>query len=245
MSELRWILGLVGLAVVVALYVWGRRRAASRGDQEDGSRVEPRLDGAGAAEPELQTPVFRTGADAWSAATQSDISTTPAELEAVPESAGEDEEVSPDDTEGKLLILYIRAASGEDFKGPQLLGAFEKEGLEFGRLGAFHQRDESGKTAFSVANMHEPGSFSPDDMAEFETGGIIAFMILRQDGTVDTLSRMIASARRLASMLGGEVLDETGSTLTNQLATHMKEQAIEYLRQIRLEAAESSGSWRS
>ena len=93
--------------------------------------------------------------------------------------------------------------------------------------------------------MHEPGSFPLEDMDEFETGGIIAFMVLKKDGTADSLSRMIACARRLASILGGEVLDETGSTLTNQLATHMKEQAIEYLRKVRLEAADSSGSWRS
>jgi len=53
---------------------------------------------------------------------------------------------------------------------------------------------------------------------------------------------MIASARRLAGLLGGEVLDEAGSTLTNQRATHMKEEIVEHLRQSRL--SEGSGPFR-
>lgn len=240
MSELRWILGLIGIGVVVALYVWGRRRATSQAD-EDAGRVEPLLDGTGTPDTTIETPVLRTGAGP-SQATQVEMS-----MEAAPATSTGDEGASPgqgDDT-GKILLLYVRAASGEDFKGPQLLEAFESEGLEFGKLGAFHQQDESGATVFSVANMHEPGSFPLENMDEFETGGIIAFMVLKEDGTADSLSRMIACARRLASILGGEVLDETGSTLTNQLATHMKEEAIEHLRRVRLEAADSSGTWRS
>jgi cell division protein ZipA len=228
MSELRWILGLVGIGVVVALYVWGRRRATSQAG-EDAGRVEPLLDGTGTTDTSIETPLLRTSMEAEPAASAAEESASPGQ---------------GNDT-GKILLLYVRAASGEDFKGPQLLTAFESEGLEFGKLGAFHQLDESGGTVFSVANMHEPGSFPLEDMDEFETGGIIAFMVLKKDGTADSLSRMIACARRLASILGGEVLDETGSTLTNQLATHMKEQAIEYLRKVRLEAADSSGSWRS
>jgi cell division protein ZipA len=240
MSELRWILGLIGIVVVVALYVWGRRRATSQA-AEDAGRVEPLLDGTGTADTSVETPVLRRDADPSQAA-QVEMS-----MEAGPAASAALEGAPPDreiDT-GKILLLYVRAASGEDFAGPELLEAFESEGLEFGKLGAFHQHDNSGDTVFSVANMHEPGSFPLEDMDEFKSGGIIAFMVLKEGGTADSLSRMIACARRLASILGGEVLDETGSTLTNQLATHMKEQAIEYLRKVRLESADSSGSWRS
>ena len=44
------------------------------------------------------------------------------------------------------------------------------------------------------------------------------------------LAGMIESARRIARTLGGDVLDETGSTLTNQGATHLREQVIEFQR---------------
>jgi cell division protein ZipA len=245
MPELRWILGLIGVVVVAALYVWGRRRAGSRDSRRGADRVEPMIDGAAASESEIQTPVLRTGTEAWSADSQIEIRTESGPEEEAVRGTDSGEPGGEGDSQGKILVLYIRAASGEDFKGSQLLEAFEEEGLKFGKLGAFHQYDESGNSLFSVANMHEPGSFAPDQMDEFETGGVIAFMVLREDGNMDSLSRMIATARRLASILGGEVLDETGSTLTNQLATHMKEQAIEYLRRIRLEAADSTGSWRS
>ena len=86
-----------------------------------------------------------------------------------------------------------------------------------------------------IANMVEPGSFPIDDMENFTTTGITAFMVLPGPAGVDGLARMVACCRRLASILGGEVLDENRSTLTNQRATHMKEEIIEFLRQSRLD----------
>ena len=78
--------------------------------------------------------------------------------------------------------------------------------------------------------MVEPGIFPIDAGAGFTTEGITAFMILPGPGGVDSLAAMIESARRIARTLGGDVLDETGSTLTNQGATHLREQGIEFQR---------------
>ncbi len=88
--------------------------------------------------------------------------------------------------------------------------------------------------------MLEPGSFPLEAMDEFSTRGVTAFMMVRPTGSVEALARMIACARRLADQLGGDVLDETGSTLTNQRATHMKEEIVEFQRITRL--IESAGS---
>lgn len=232
MSELRWIIALVGLAVIAALYAWGRRRASSRRAEE--GRVEPRLEsatsraGPGAPEgPESEWIQFPEGE-----IRREPLRSTPSETGRSP---GMGAESRSERGRRKIVVLYVRAAAGRDFAGRELLEAFEGEGLKFGKYGAFHQLDDKGQSLFAIANMMEPGSFPIDDMDSFSTVGITTFMVLPGPGGVDGLARMVACCRRLASILGGEVLDENRSTLTNQRATHMKEEIIEFLRQERLD----------
>jgi FtsZ-interacting cell division protein ZipA len=52
---------------------------------------------------------------------------------------------------------------------------------------------------------------------------------------------MIASARRLARALDGEVLDEKGNALTVQEAAWLREQVVEYQRRMRVGAGTSPG----
>ncbi len=52
-----------------------------------------------------------------------------------------------------------------------------------------------------------------------------------QDG-VAACADMLATARLLARRLGGEVLDESHSTLTPQTAQRIRERIIEFQRQI-------------
>ena len=42
MAELRWVLIILGLAIVAAVYLWGRRRSQSS-DADRSARVEPQL----------------------------------------------------------------------------------------------------------------------------------------------------------------------------------------------------------
>lgn len=235
MSELRWIIAIIGLGVIVALYIWGRRLAGLRKDK--GGRVEPRLDGAAPRDLDESSSYFPDARDEWVQFPENEIrrepDRKPAETSDLPRVAG------PSPVAGrspqKIVVLYVRAAGGRDFTGPELMAAFEGEGLEYGKYGAFHQSDDSKRSLFMIANMVEPGSFPIDDMEGFTTTGIAAFMVLPGPAGVDGLARMVACCRRLASILGGEVLDENRSTLTNQRATHMKEEIIEFLRQSRLD----------
>ncbi len=234
MPELRWILLLIGLLVLAVIYFWGRRRSAERHEEPQPlSRVEPRLDAdlppweaenVPVPEPE---PIVAEPAPRRQLDTQLDLEGHHgADQSAGTESAGGEQQ--------KILVLHIRPVRGEEFSGPELMQAFEAEGLSYGDYGAFHHQDDAGRSLFTVVSMLEPGSFPVDRMEEFRTRGLTAFMMVRTAGSVEALARMIACARRLANLLEGEVLDEAGSTLTNQRATHMKEEIVEFLRQSRL-----------
>jgi cell division protein ZipA len=235
MPELRWIIAVIGLAVIVALYIWGRRLAVSRKDKA--GRVEPRLDDVAPRDLDQSSSYLSGSRDEW-------VQFPETEIRREPDRGLEGERDLPrvtgtSQTGGrspqKIVVLYVRAAGGRDFTGPELMAAFEGEGLEYGKYGAFHQFGDRKQSFFMIANMVEPGSFPIDDMENFTTTGITAFMVLPGPAGVDGLARMVACCRRLASILGGEVLDENRSTLTNQRATHMKEEIIEFLRQSRLD----------
>jgi len=241
MPELRSILLLIGLVLLAGVYLWGRRRTTARRDDAPSvSRVEPRLD-AGLpwetktlpeaepepmiAEPMIAGPTSRRQLD-----TQLELDDRVAGAEAG----------TGDPAAQKILALHVRSSGGADFAGPDLLRVFEEEGLTFGEYGAFHHLDPDGRSLFTVVSMLEPGSFPIEEMDEFSTRGVTSFLMVRPTGSVEALARMIACARRLADQLGGEVLDEAGSTLTNQRATHMKEEIVEFLRITRL--IESAGT---
>jgi len=236
MSELRWIIGLIGIGVIAALYLWGRSRASARHARGGGGRVEPSIDKVAAQDVGEAVPPMSTSDRGWMQFPEPEIRREPQASADAPGSKQRkaDKASSVTIAPRKILVLHVRAASGEDFRGPELLQALEGEGLQYGQYDAFHYMNDQGQSVFTVANMMEPGSFPQDGMEDFSTVGITAFMLLPGPGKVDDLARMVACCRRLASRLGGEVLDESRSTLTNQGATHMKEELIEFLRQSRL-----------
>ncbi len=236
MSELRWIIGLVGLGVIVALYFWGRSRAAARHAREQSGRVEPSIDRiASRQSAEPGAPMSSTDRK-WMQFPEPEIrrQTSVPSAESVGRADGSRKAAGAPVMPRKILVLHVRAAAGEDFTGPGLLQALQEEGLTHGQYDAFHCLNDQGESVFTIVNMMEPGTFPIDEMGGFSTVGITAFMTLPGPGRVDDLARMVACCRRLASRLGGEVLDESRSTLTNQGATHMREELIEFLRQSRL-----------
>lgn len=237
MPELRWIIALIGVGVIAALYLWGRSRSGSRKAKGRGGRVEPSIDKVSSGDGGDRMPPMSSSDRDWMQFPEPEIRREPKDAAAGKGMAGSrGVEMSAGATAEprKILVLHVRAASGEDFQGPPLVEALEEEGLRRGGHDAFHYANDRGQPVFTVANMMEPGTFPREGIEGFSTVGITAFMVLPGPGKVDDLARMVACCRRLASKLGGEVLDESRSTLTNQGATHMKEELIEFLRQSRL-----------
>ncbi len=147
----------------------------------------------------------------------------------------------PPDPGLPVKILQINlVAKGDQFEGNDILRAAYDTGLEAGDMDIFH-RYPPGKQAgeapvvFSMASMVEPGIFPLEDMGEFSTPGLTLFA--RLPGPMDGLAvfaDILFTAERLASILGGELQDETHSHLTKQTVEHLREEILEHRRQLQL-----------
>ena len=143
----------------------------------------------------------------------------------------------------EFIALYVIAPQGERYSGEAILAAAELAQLRHGEMNIFH-RYPSGRAEprarFSVANMFEPGSFPPAQMATLTTPGLALFMQLylpaddQVAGPADVFDAMVESGRILARELGGELCDETRSVLTTQAERHLRERIAEFVIRGRL-----------
>lgn len=137
-----------------------------------------------------------------------------------------------------ILALHMMPRTAEHFTGADLKAAFEACLLRYGRYNVFHRLEgasDEAPSVFSVANVVEPGSFELQDFTEASFPGLTLFMVLPGPrGGVAAYADMLATARRLAQLLGGEVLDQERSTLTRQTARHIRERIIQFELQQRL-----------
>lgn len=132
-----------------------------------------------------------------------------------------------------ILALHVSAPVDSPFEGTAVQAALKAAELSFGEYQVFHRLTRSAppRSVFSVANMLKPGELDPDTLAKGPLQGLTLFLVLPgPQAGVDAYADMLATARRLADQLGGEVLDETRSTLSRQTAHHIRERIIEFER---------------
>ncbi len=128
----------------------------------------------------------------------------------------------------KIVALRL-VCKDERWPGDAVIHALESEGLRFGRYSIFHRERDDGKSIFYVASMIEPGSFDLDRTSSTSFPGISIFAVL--PGPVDggsTFDMMLATARRLAQRLSGNLQDEQGSTLTAQRVLNLREEVLHF-----------------
>ncbi|SDW02517.1 cell division protein ZipA C-terminal FtsZ-binding domain-containing protein [Thiocapsa roseopersicina] len=227
-NTIRLILIVVGALLVLALFLWERSRRAGDADEDDDyeeadapyglstGKREPRLGRVSDDERGDDPDRARPGR---SPAAESRRRDPEAEFEPESESDQDDDLDSdmPADLEPLLIQLSV-SARREPFAGPELMDAADLCGLRPGRMDIFHCLDEfdhDTRIYFSMANMVKPGTFPFERMEDFSTPGLMLFAQL--DGRpedITILEEMIATARKLASELDGEVLDETRRPLT-------------------------------
>ena len=201
MDGLRWLLLFFGLLVIAGVYLYSRRDKTKSEETSEVSpaRVEPTLD-AGEEEPVI------------------DEVDDPTEMPA---------EAGPQ----KIVTLRLIGRNKNPFKGDELILSMRGIGLRHGKFGIFHRYDgnDESRTIFSAASLVEPGSFDLANIKDQQIPGISLFLVLPGPvESVEGFDLMMAAARALAQTLDGELLDESGSTLSIQRERYLREEIIQF-----------------
>ena len=211
MDGLRWILLIFGGLIVLGVYLYSRRDASAE------ERDEPRT------APEPSSPEIDAEA--------------PLLTDRVEPSFGARDDETPqpdapdDDQPQKVVALRIVADDKKPFAGDELILSLRGIGLRHGRFGIFHQYDgeDESRVVYSAASLVEPGSFDLENIKDQKIPGITLFMVLPGpiDGA-DAFDMMMTASRTLTQSLNGELLDETGSTLSIQRERYLREEVIQF-----------------
>jgi len=226
-TELRVIIGVIGVIAFALIYLFGRPRKP-----EQGKRTPPRSGEAGRVEPVLGE-VGAEAADADHAPSQGEL---PMPVDAVADPGEKPVHVPrrsslgarPEGQIERIVTLYVAARADRTIGGTDLVVAAEKAGLEFGDMGIFHRlapgKAEQGPV-FSMAQMTRPGSFDMAQIDTLQTPGITLFMTLPGPvPALDAWEAMLPAAQRLAELLGGVVLDEQRNALGRQRVAHLRDE---------------------
>ncbi len=211
MEGFGWLLLFFGLLVIAGVYLYSRREKTKPEDvvEESSERVEPTLAGSESA------PV---------------VDDTDDSIESPPIS----EEPTHSPVEGaqqKIVTLRLIGRNKNPFQGDELILSMRGIGLRHGKFGIFHRYDgnDESRTIFSAASLVEPGSFDLANIKDQQIPGISLFLVL--PGPVESAEAfdlMMAAARALAQSLDGELLDESGSTLSIQRERYLREEIIQF-----------------
>lgn len=138
----------------------------------------------------------------------------------------------------EVIVVHVMAPGPDKFDGQALLRQLLEQGLRFGEMNIFHRHEHSNgreELQFSMANALEPGIFDIDTMEEQEFAALSFFLKLPGPGRPrEALDRMLASARKIAQALDGELRDEQHSVLTPQTVEHLHQRVQEFERRQRV-----------
>lgn len=140
------------------------------------------------------------------------------------------------DIETEVIILHVMSRDTNGFSGKDILEILLACDLRFGDMNFFHRHEQQagrGPIQFSVANMLQPGVFDIDNMDAMQTRGLVFFITLPgPEDMIQAFDYMLETARVVARNLGGELLDESRSVLTQQAVEHSRQQIRELERRL-------------
>jgi cell division protein ZipA len=217
MDGLRWLLLVAGVIVIVGIYLVGRKSSADKSNGEIVKKAPPTL---GDDEPLV------------------DLDDDLEDIEVEPMFAEKPEPKQPKQpTEQKIVTMRLVARNRGAFKGDDLILSLRGIGMRHGKFGIFHRidGDDDDATIFSAASLVEPGSFDLSNIKEQQIPGISLFLVL--PGPIEgaeAFDMMMESARAVAQALDGELLDETGSSLSIQRERYLREEIIRFEHSLRV-----------
>ncbi len=239
-STLRWILVIVGIAILAGLFLFGnpdkkrKPRASRKRVHAARIRREPVLDSDPDNENETDHHAGRQPELAIDHSMDSAVRLEP-RFDSLDDSMLQVEEpkapeVPPPD---KIVTLLIQARDNHYITGVELLDVSLKSGLVFGPQGIFHRiHEEDVDPVFSMANLTNPGTFDKTTWNTIEIKGVTMFMTLPgPKNALDAWDSMLATCRRLAELLHADLLDDQGNVFTRQRSLEIKDELREYERQ--------------
>ena len=205
MDNLRVLLMILGILIIAGIYFWGvgfdHRKAASKLTKRRKNLQEPVLD----------TPVIKPR--------EEEIDYSDVYLRQGGLLRDEDADLPQDDSQSTVkpepgvIVLHISPFSDYSFEGAMIRDALYAVGMTYGDRMIFNHhgvgQSVTKDSIFSVANIHEPGTFDLNNIEALQTNGLVMFMeIPAPIDTAVAFELMLSTAQRLAEMLKGQVRDE-------------------------------------
>jgi FtsZ-interacting cell division protein ZipA len=208
MSELRWVLLVLGAVVIGITWVWG---------SGIGPRWFSRLRGAS---PRIirREPVMDDG--------ELLNSNDPGLRDELPT---DEAPVGTDHIDRIVTVRFIPRT--KPMNAETAILALRSAGLRHGAYGIFHMHADTGteQPMFSVANLTEPGSFELSNLSQATIPGMNFFMVLPGSGDpIEHFDKMVDTARSLARTLDADLHDERGNSWSVQRQRYVREEIIEY-----------------
>lgn len=243
-NEMRLILIILGLIVLALIYWFGKPGRKQQGRRHAppkryGHRVEPTVGDGDEGEdlgPHASDDLPRDAQESYQPVqSEFDMAAAGQELgrrtppQRAPRPRGTQAGKRPDGLEVERIVSVMVVTRNDDqlFHGPDIVVAAEKTGLEYGHMGIFH-RMLDGKPqlgpVFSAANMVKPGDFDMTAIEDLETPGLNLFMTLPGPmPALDAWDTMLPTARRIAELLDGKVVDDERNALGRQRVAYIRD----------------------
>lgn len=258
MDTLRVSLLIVGILIVVGIYLFGRRQLDAEDRRiklvspVSWSRLFSRLAVlfSGISLPKVKLPKWERSQDEDLPGMNSEALTDD-DLEEVGSIVADRKEILSDADDVSMIVELTSeqiAPGGEQLFIPvTIVGRhghnFTGEGIQYAMHECGFVRDDSGifyhevedqqgfqQRLLGLANIMEPGTFAEEHlMGTFATPGLVLYLHLPAPIEArEAFSILIEKGRSLATVLEGDLCDETRSVLTNQTIGHLKEKVEAY-----------------
>jgi FtsZ-interacting cell division protein ZipA len=120
--------------------------------------------------------------------------------------------------------INVVTRDGTPFSATKIRALAEAGGLKLEGDGVFYLRGDSGNTIYTLDN-HEPMPFMPEQMKTLTTSGVtFLFDVPCVADALRSFEGMLGSARSFAATLGGKLVDDNRTALSDEAIDKIRRQ---------------------